>query len=97
MEPFCKNIFNIVEIGLEIEKKFLYEAQLDKETALAHQRKDILDSFRDRVIEEIKDVEARERAACQREIERLNAEFENTLIEELNKLGKFFFLLFIFK
>lgn len=64
----------------------MYEAEINKENALAHQRKELLDSFHDNIISEIKDVEARERAACQREIEKLMAEFEITLAEQLKEL-----------
>nr|XP_023011492.1 uncharacterized protein LOC111501809 [Leptinotarsa decemlineata] len=59
---------------------------MDKNTALANQEKRLLDSFHDSIIAEIKDVEARERAACQREIERITQEFEIHLVEELQAL-----------
>lgn len=64
----------------------MYEAEIDKENALAHQKKELLDSFQDNIMAEIKDVEARERAACQRELDKLTNEFAVTLNEELKKL-----------
>ncbi|KAG5877083.1 hypothetical protein JTB14_011787 [Gonioctena quinquepunctata] len=76
----------IMNIGTGIEKKFMNEMNMDKETALATQQKNLLHSFGDSIKAEIKDVEARERAACQREIERLTQEFELHLEEELGAL-----------
>lgn len=70
-----------------VEKKFLYEMELDKENALALQKKQLTDAFRDIMEDQIKDVETRERAACHKEIERLMAEFEATLIQQLDDLG----------
>lgn len=46
----------------------------------------MLDAFHDNIISEIKDVEARERAACQREIDKMVNDFELILTDELQKL-----------
>nr|CAH7731723.1 unnamed protein product [Callosobruchus chinensis] len=76
----------IIAIGHEIEKKFINEMEKEKEHALAHQKRILLESYGEIIMAEVKDTEARERAEARRQIERLTQEFENTLVKSLNSL-----------
>ncbi|KAJ8946921.1 hypothetical protein NQ314_008720, partial [Rhamnusium bicolor] len=76
----------ILNIGRDIEIKFWNEMEMEKERALADQRRHMLDEFEDQLKAEIKLVELREQAACQKEMQRITEEFEARLIEELENL-----------
>ncbi|XP_019771879.1 uncharacterized protein LOC109545555 [Dendroctonus ponderosae] len=76
----------ILEIGQELERKFRQEMELDKQKALEKYKSELLTVVEDRMKSEVKDVEIRERLACQMEKERQSQEFEILLKDELDKL-----------
>ncbi|XP_057651781.1 uncharacterized protein LOC130891197 [Diorhabda carinulata] len=76
----------ILDIGHQIELKFIRQMEIEKEEALESQKQELMNKFQDSIKQTIKDAEVKEKAACQRELEKMSEEFELKLKEEINAL-----------
>ncbi|XP_030761525.1 uncharacterized protein LOC115886491 [Sitophilus oryzae] len=76
----------IIEIGLELEKKFVQDMEEDKQQILEKMRLKLLAGAEEKLKADLKDVEIRERLLCQVEMEKRKLEFDALLKYELDRL-----------